>query len=163
MEVIENVVPDRGDVAQGISEGDRTPTEASVAGAHQPLNKPSDPDIVAAVEEMAMIAYEIADSRHSFYFYLEPGWWFQHPFKPNGSVKTWITTSRRSHPREWRTSEAVVLSYRGKKTQRFNVVVPSTNQAFSLEVGLKDGKLTWKRLETQLAETLKEAVVVAHR
>lgn len=125
-------------------------------------NRPEE-RLAREVESLARIAFETKDYEHNFTFYYAPGWWDQFHFRPIGTVKTWIVRSRRSHPDEWKRADAVVLSYRGKKTVRFNVVVHGSEDAYSLEVNVKTGKLTWRHLNTKLATELKEALAVARR
>ena len=126
--------------------------------------KPDDPELVEAVEQLAHHFYDAEEKEHHFTFIYGEANWDTYPFSPHPkAVKAWIVRSRRLHPDEWHRSQAVVLSYRGKRTLRLNVAVKGDEQAYQLNVDLKTGKLTWKRLNTRTAEQLKEALKVAQR
>lgn len=124
--------------------------------------KPDDPDLVAKIEQVAKSYYqrEIGDHYFTFFFDISQ---LGLRFDPIGKLKTWIIRSRRQNSKEWREAKAVVLSYRGKKTLRLNVVVQGDEQAYQLTVNLKSGQLNWKPLNTQEAAQLKEALKVAQR
>jgi hypothetical protein len=129
--------------------------------------KPDNPEVVGAVERFALFMYERETGEHFFNFFL-PGdpYTCSHSFVPKGTTKSWIVRSRRVHKQHWHDAEAVVLSYRGKKTLRFNVVLKGPEgdwETWALDVSLRTGKLSWKPLETKLATELKEALKVAQR
>jgi hypothetical protein len=127
--------------------------------------KPDNPEVVAAVEQLAEMFFENGDNQHWFHFVLlqSDRITCSHAFDPIGTVKSWITRSRRTFTDHWRDAEAVVLSYRRKKYIRFNVVLNGTDQAYKLDVFFKSGKMAWKALSTKEAEQLKEALRVAQR
>lgn len=122
--------------------------------------KPDNEEVVRTAEQLGKILYESEeDNTHHFTFVYADRFWDCYPFSPvPRAVKAWIVRSRRLHPEEWRRSVAVVLSYRGKKTIRLNVVVQGDDQAYLLEVSLKTGDMRWKALDTKAATELKEAL-----
>lgn len=125
--------------------------------------KPDNPEVVAAIEELGRFLYRSKGETRRFTFLIPVGNICSYTIRTPGPVKSWITHSRRLHRTEWATSEAVVLSYGGKKNIRLNVVLKGSAQAYSLDVSLKTGQLVWRELNTKDAEQLKDALKVAQR
>jgi len=156
------VVPDRRHHPPQLCEGATCTGQVRLAGCSC-LVKPDDAAVVEAVE--GLVAQLEGDDRYWFHFLLfQPGRnTCSHSFDPVGKVKSWIVKSRRVFTDHWRDAEAVVLSYRGKKTLRLNVVLKDSDQAYSLDVSLRTGAMSWRELNTKQAAELKEALKVAQR
>ena len=142
-----------------------TASHEEVGLASSTAVKPANEAVVDSVEQLAQLHYTNREGRHHFTFIYGPKNWDSYPFAAiPKSIKTWIVRSRRSHPEEWHSANAVVLSYRGKSTiMHFNVVVKGDDQAYRLGINLKTGRMRWRKLNTKMATELKEALEVAQR
>jgi hypothetical protein len=127
-------------------------------------DRPGDNDVAGAVEELAKEAFETGHFDHTFSFLLPEDYrWDRVMFKPIGVIKTWIAQSKFYDQIRWKHASAVVLSYCGKRVNRYNVVIRGTSQAYCLDVNLKTGAMTWKQSDSRTTALLKETLEGARR
>lgn len=126
-------------------------------------DRPTDEGLVKMVEKLASDAYRTRLTSNYFTFFGFDRSIEQVLFNYPGTVRSWITRSKERFSESWADAEAVVLSYCGKRICRINVVIRGTSQAFSLDVNLKTGAMTWKQSESRATVLLKETLEGARR
>lgn len=126
-------------------------------------DRPEDEVLVKMIEDVAAHAFRRMDDGDYFSFYHFDRTLERIEISRTGTVKSQIARSQARYPIPWNEAEAVVLSYCGKRVNRYNVGIRGTSQAYCLEVNLKTGAMSWEASDTRTAKQLKEALEVARR